>query len=105
MILLHSKKGGISGQIQKNLQGEDIKLLADNLNKAEGTAWQVLIKYRKSNVSLPLEFGYGLCLHSVSEKAPFVFELTESETRAKLKSWGYSTNEIETLTKVIPEEK
>lgn len=103
MITLHGLKGQITGQVFKDFLREDILLLGSNVNQTSGTQWQTLIKFRKSNVSLPLEFGYGLCLHSVSEKAPFVFELTESETRAKLKSWNYPAVEIEKLIKITPE--
>lgn len=97
MILLHNKKGGISGQVLKNLQGEDIKLLADNLNKAEGTAWQVLIKFRDTRQSFPAVFGFALGIFDAFEKDPYFVELSESEAKGKLRAWGMTAVEVDTL--------
>lgn len=100
MILLHNKKGGISGQIQKNLQGEDIALIGNNINQTTGTAWQALIKFRDTRQSFPAVFGYALCLHDTNSKEPFYMEMSESEARQKLKAWNYPTIEIENLLKM-----
>lgn len=105
MILLHGLKGQIVSQIQKDFLREDILLLGSNVNQTTGAQWQTLIKFRKSNVSLPLEFGYGLCLHDVSNKEPYIIELNEAEAKAKLKSWGHTASEIDILLKITPEEK
>ncbi len=105
MILLHNKKGGISGQVLKDLLRDDVSLIGNNLNQTAGSQWQTIIKFRDTRQSFPAVFGYALCLHSANEKEPFIISLSEAETRAKLKSWGRTANEIENLLKITPEGK
>ncbi len=105
MLNLHNKKGAIIGQIQKDFLREDVVLLGSDINQTTGVEWQTLSKLRKSNVGFPVEYAYALGLHTAFEREPFIIEMSESETRQKLKSWGLAANEIENLLKITPEGK
>lgn len=98
MIELHNLKGGIIGQIQKNLHGEDVKLLASNINQTSGTSWQTVVKFRSTAQHFPAQYNFALCLHSAFDKdSPFVISLSEAEAKSKLQSWGIAAAEIEKL--------
>lgn len=97
MILLHNLKGGISGQIFKELLREDVKMLASNINKAEGCEWQSIIKFRRTDTISAPAYGYALCIHDAFEKDPYFIELSEAEAKGKLRAWGVATSEIEKL--------
>ncbi len=105
MIVLHNLKGAIIGQVLKEIWRDDVAMLASNINQTAGSEWQSIIKFRDTRQSFPAVFGYALCLHSANEKEPFIISLSEAETRAKLKSWGRTANEIENLLKITPEGK
>lgn len=94
---MHNQKGQIISQVFKALAGDDVKLLASNINLVNGTEWQTIVKFRRISPSFPVEFDFSLCLHSVYEKEPFFFILTENEARQKLKAWGYSASEVEKI--------
>lgn len=87
MITLHNLKGGISGQIQKNLHGEDVKLLASNILKVESAVWQCLFRCRKSTPGSPKEYALFLGVFDAFQKEPFFVEFDREQTKAKLKSW------------------
>lgn len=101
MMIMHNQKGQIISQVFKALAGEDVKLLASNINRVEAVEWQSIVKFRRISPSFPVEFDFSLCLHSAYEKEPYFILLTENEARQKLKVWGYSASEIE---KIITEE-
>lgn len=97
MIVLHNLKGQIIGQVLKDLQKEDVRLLASNINRVEGSEWQVIVKFRDTRQSFPPVFGFALCLHDAFQKEPFIIELSEAEARQKLKAWGHSSAEADKL--------
>lgn len=100
MITLHNQKGGISGQVFKELLREDVALLGSNIGKTEGTAWQTVIKFRRTDTISAPAYGFALCLHDAFQKEPFIIALSEDEARQKLKAWNYPTMEIENLLKM-----
>jgi hypothetical protein len=97
MIKLRSLRGQIIGQVLKDLWRDDIKLLASNLTKSEGTAWQCAFKCRKTSQSFPAEYQFMLGIFDAFQKDPYFIELSEAEARAKLKAWGFSTSEADAL--------
>ena len=87
MIILHNSKGGVTGQIQKNLHGEDVKLLASNLSKAEGAIWQAVFQCRKSSPGFPKEHSLFLGVFDAFHKEPFFIEIDRQQLKDKLKAW------------------
>lgn len=105
MLTLHGLKGQITSQVMKNLQGEEVRLLASNLSRAEGSSWQCVLKCRKTNTSFPAEYNFILGIYDAFQKTPYFVELTEAQVWGKLRAWNYPAVEIEKLIKIIPEVK
>ena len=87
MIELHNLRGGLTGQIQKNLFGEDIRLLASNLSKVEGSVWQAAFRCRKSSPGFPKEYSLFLGIFDAFKDAPFFIEIDRQQLKDKLKAW------------------
>jgi hypothetical protein len=87
MIVLHNSKGAITGQIQKNFHGEDVRLLASNLSKIEGASWQAAFRCRKSSPGFPKEYSLFLGIFDAFKDTPFFIGLDRQQLKDKLKAW------------------
>jgi hypothetical protein len=97
MIELHNLKSGIVGQVLKNLHSEDVKLLASNIAKVEGTSWQAAFRCRKSSPGFPKEYSLFLGIFDAFRDMPFFIELDRQQLKNKLQAWVSPTEVLSIL--------
>ncbi len=106
MIELHNFKGQLIGQIQKNLHGEDVRLLASNITKAEGATWQAAFRCRKSAPGIAKEYALFLGIFNASKDAqPYFIELDKDLLKKKLQAWLPASEALSILDSLDKESK